>query len=285
MHMRGALHLSSVLVVILLLAVAGAAGADGTEDDVLAVMHAANVDLKAMWLDYRLESIEYLTVGQGRAGSRIHQQPFRWVDGDPRRGGRSGHLSFLIDGSWGAVTSSGVPAGAAEAAVRRAVKTWAQDACLDGVTVAERAWEGGDVTVTDSFLGSGDFGDPFVADVVIAGWVSAGAPLFRDDTLAVSATYVFIDRTTGEPTDLDGDGRMDVALNEVWFNDAFDWQVNAEPPALDVETAALHELGHALSLGHFGSPPAAVMNPVYTGPLHRLEPMDHAGLCTLWAPR
>lgn len=280
MHKRAALCLVSVL----LLALAGAAGADGPEDDILSVMQAANVDLKAMWLDYRLESVEYYSIGQSRAGARIHQQPFRWVDGDPRRSGRSGYLSFLFDGSWGTATASGVPVGAAQAAVRRAVKTWAQDVCLDGVTVEERPWSAGDVTVSDFFLGTGGFGDPFVADVVVAGWVNAGPPMFRDDTLAVSATYVFIDRGTGEPTDLDGDGNMDVALNEIWFNNAYDWQVNAVAPAFDIETAALHETGHALSLGHFGSPPTSVMNPVYTGLLHDLEPLDHAGLCTLWAP-
>ena len=63
---------------------------------------------------------------------------------------------------------------------------------------------------------------------------------------------------------------MDVALSEIYFNDAFDWTLGPggddAKPAIDVETAALHEIGHALSLGHFGPPPAAVMNPVYDGP-------------------
>lgn len=281
MHKRRAL----CLITVFLLALVGAAGADGSEDDTLAVMQAANLDLKAMWLDYRLESVEYFSVGQARAGGRIHQQPFRWVDGDPRRSGREGALTYMIDGSWGGTTASGVPAGAAEAAVRRAVKTWSEDVCLNGVAVQEVAWSGGDVTVSDFFLGTGDFGNPFAADVVVAGWVDAGPPLFRDDTLAVSATYVFIDRGTGAPTDLDGDGYMDVALTEIWFNNAYDWQVNATEPSPDIETAALHELGHALTLGHLGSPPMAVMNPVYTGVRQELEALDHAGLCALWAPR
>lgn len=282
MPKRAALALISVLALV---ATFGAAAPTAAADDeILSVMQATNDGLKAMWMDFRLESIEFFTVGQERSGVRLHQQPFRWVPQDPRRGSRDGVLSYLMDGSWGKATASGVPRAATEAAIRRAMATWSGDSCLGRVTVEEHPWDADDVTVTDFFLGTGAFGDPFAADIVFAGWVDDGeSPLFRDGTLAVAATYVFVDRDTGKTTDVDGDGHMDVALNEIWFNDRYDWAIDGRLPAIDVETAALHEIGHALALGHFGLPPRAVMNPVYAGPRQALEPIDHSGLCSVWS--
>ena len=53
-------------------------------------------------------------------------------------------------------------------------------------------------------------------------------------------------------------------------------------PGIDVETVALHENGHSLELGHFGPPPAAVMNPVYAGMRQSPLAIDHAGSCAVW---
>ena len=53
-------------------------------------------------------------------------------------------------------------------------------------------------------------------------------------------------------------------------------------PAVDVETVALHENGHSLGLGHFGPPPAAVMNPVYAGINTTPDAIDKAGACAVW---
>lgn len=256
--------------------------AEGAEADALSVMQAANVDLKAMWMDIRLESVEFYTIGQERAGARINRQPYRWVAGDSRRLAGASGLTYLFDGSWGEASASGVPRGALQAAVRRAGETWSDDSCLNGQPLSERTWGGGDVTVTDYFTGRGDFGDPFAADVVVGGW-DADGPLFSADTVAMSVVFIFVQRDTGEPTDIDGDGHMDVALNEIYFNDNFVWQINAATPAIDVETVALHEFGHALALGHFGSPPVAIMNPVYSGRRHELLAIDHAGLCAVWS--
>lgn len=269
----------TILACLVGLAVASPAAAD---DEILSVMRAMNDDLKAMWMDFRIESIDYLTVGQGRPSDRLLRQPFRWVPGDERRRAEGGALTFLVDGSWGRETASGVGAAAAHRLLSKAMATWAADPCFD-LEVVEREWDGGDVTVTDFFMVGGPLGDPFAADVVFGGWLAADSFYFGPQTLAVSVTYVFVDRGTGRPTDVDGDGNLDVALAEIYFNDAFDWTVGG--PGIDIETAALHEVGHALDLGHFGSPPAAVMNPVYTGPRRHLEAIDHAGLCAVWEPR
>ncbi|HEX2163394.1 MAG TPA: matrixin family metalloprotease [Thermoanaerobaculia bacterium] len=275
MHSKAACAL--VLAGLVPLAAAPVAAAD---DEVLSVMRALNDDLKAMWMDFRIESIDYLTVGQGRPSDRLLRQPFRWVADDARRGAEAGRLSWLVDGSWGEATASGVGAGAAAAALAKAAATWAAVPCFEPAIV-ERPWDGRDVTITDFFVGSGPFGDPFAADVVFGGWLGAESLFFGPETLAVTVTYVFVDRETGEPTDVDSDGRLDVALAEIYFNDAFEWTTEGAG-GFDVATAALHELGHALDLGHFGSPPLAVMNPVYSGQRRQLEPIDTAGLCSVW---
>jgi len=275
MHPRTA----SATLLSCLLAVAAAPPA-AADDEILSVMRAMNDDLKAMWMDYRIESIDYLAVGQGRPSDRLLRQPFRWVAGDARRRAEAGRLSFLVDGSWGERTASGVPAAATAAAIGEAVATWAADPCL-GLEVVERAWDGGDVTVSDFFMAGGPLGDPFAADIVFGGWLAGDDFLFGPETLAVAVTYVFVDRASGEPTDVDRDGHLDVALAEIYFNDGFPWSIAGG--GIDIRTAALHETGHALDLGHFGSPPEAVMNPVYDGPRHALEPIDHAGLCTVWS--
>jgi hypothetical protein len=278
MQKTAALCLTTVLVLSLPVAVE----AQDWQDGVFSLMNATNDDLKAMWMDFRLESVEFYTLGQGRSAARIHQQAFRWVDGDPRRNADGANLTWTVDASWGEETASGVPAGAVEAAIRRATATWAADTCLDRVNVVERKHLAGDLTVTDFFVGDGTLGDPFAADVVHAGFHAGSEPMFRPGTLAFAATYIFVDRDTGVPTDRDGDGYLDVALTEIYYNDDFAWGIDADLPMIDVETVVLHELGHAFDLGHFGIPPEAVMNPVYDGQRHGLLPIDHAGLCAVW---
>jgi hypothetical protein len=61
------------------------------------------------------------------------------------------------------------------------------------------------------------------------------------------------------------------------------WGINVALPGIDVETVALHENGHSLGIGHFGPPPAAVMNPVYAGIRHSPLAVDSAGMCSVWA--
>lgn len=264
------------LLTIPLLVVPSPAQAD---DDVLGVMVAMNDGLKAMWMDYRIESIDYLSTGKGQPSDRVLNQPLRWAAGDVRRWAADGQLSYLVDGS-GLANSSGIDAADAAEVLAGAVATWDGASC-SAPAIVERAWGGGDVTVTDYFLGDGPLGDPFAADVVFGGWLGADSFFFDSDTLAVTVTYVFVDRTSGEPTDVDGDNRLDVALVETYFNDAFEWTTDGGAGS-DLTTAALHEVGHALGLGHFGPPPAAVMNPVYEGPRHELASIDQAGLCSVW---
>ena len=263
---------------------AGAVHGQQGDTTALQLMKDLNDVLKPQWLDYRVEQIEFLTVGRGRPSARIHQRDFRWVPGDPRRNADGETLSYLVDPTWSTATSSGVPQPATEAAIDRAMGRWAASACLKQ-RVAKREFPGGDVTVFDFFVDRGGFGEPFAADIVHAGWLSEDSGLLGPDVLGISVTFIFVDPATGEPTDLDGDQRMDTALNEIYYNDRFAWRqsgAEASEGTFDLETVILHEAGHAFGVGHFGSPPEAVMNPVYNGVRRQLFPMDHAGLCTVW---
>lgn len=260
-------------------------------------LQAANQRLAAQGASVRAEEIEFFTIGQARPSFRIHQQPFRWVAFDDRRLAAGDDITYLVDRSDGR-TASGLSAGETGAAITRAMDTWGGDDCLSNVDLVQRADPGADPDIFDSFFGFGRFGFPFYADIVNAGWLprdffeAVGGPGGGRGILAFSVTFIFVD-DDGRPTDVNGDGYLDTALNEVYYNDTFGdrrddragnpWRIDQELPAIDVETVALHENGHSLGLGHFGPPPDAVMNPVYAGIRQSPLPPDSAGMCAVWS--
>lgn len=77
---------------------------------VLAKMRDINEELAAKGMNIAVEAVEFFTIGQGRPSNRIHQQPFRWVAGDPRRlPGLSGNdITYLVDLTYQGATP-GVP--------------------------------------------------------------------------------------------------------------------------------------------------------------------------------
>lgn len=277
----------------LLALLAPAAWAEEGDPYVLGLMHAINDQLQAQGLNIEVSEIEFFTIGGGRPSNRIHQTGARWVPNDPRRLADGDNITYLVDQSDGA-TASGLTSAATEAAIDRAMTTWNTDeSCLDKVDIIKRADNGDDPDIFDFFFGFGGFGNPFLADIVNAGWLpkaffdAVGGPGGGNGILAFSVTFTF----TG--TDINGDNHRDVALNEVYYNDNFGnpggtrpgnpWGIDIALPGIDVETVALHENGHSLDLGHFGPPPAAVMNPVYAGLRHEPLPIDHAGMCAVWS--
>lgn len=271
------------LAAVLILAAGGPAALESQQgdDETLTIMLSGNDGLRAQGMDYVVQQIDFFNRDGSRASARNFQQEFRWVAGDPRRGSSGPGLTYLLDGSWGERTASGIDRPAVEAAARRAAGTWAGEPCLAGVSLAEVAHDGtSDVTVFDFLVSGGGFGDPFAADVVVAGFPEGMAEFFGPDTLAFSVTFVFVDGT-GEPTDVDGDRHLDTALNEIYLNPAHDWSLGADGSFFDLETAALHELGHALGLGHFSPPPDSVMSPVYSGVERELHSIDRAALCVV----
>jgi hypothetical protein len=263
---------------------------------ILAKMHEINESLRAMGLGLAVEEIHLITIGQGRPANRIHQSGLRWVAGDPRRLADGNNITYLVDQSDGA-TASGLTNAQTEAALDRALSTWDASSCLKKVDIVKRADSGADPDIFDAFFGFGGFGNPFLADIVEAGWLppaffeAVGGPGGGNGILAFSVSFIFIDGN-GNPTDINGDNYLDTALNEVYYNNNFGapgprvgnpWGINIALPGIDVETVGLHENGHSLGLGHFGPPPAAVMNPVYAGIRQSPLAIDSSGMCAVWS--
>ncbi len=254
-----------------------------------------NTQLAGRGLSIAIEGIDFFTLGNGRPGIRVHQQPFRWVPNDPRRLADGTNITYMFDQS-GGNTASGLTSAQTEAAVDAALGTWASDNALKKVNIVKRAYTGDDITIFDSFFGFGGFGNPFEADIVDAGFYpraffdAVGGPGGGRGILAFSITFIFVG--PNGPTDINGDNYLDTALNEVYYNNTFGdpasdrknnpWGIDIALPGIDVQTVALHENGHSLELGHFGPPPIAVMNPVYGGIRHLPFPVDDAGMNAVW---
>ena len=255
-----------------------------TLSEVNGTLRAEWMDLRAEWMDLRVEQIEMLTIGQGRATTRLHRQPFHWVTGDGRRAADGNRLTWMVDHADG-VLAAGLEPAAVEAAVDRATATWSTDACMQRVPLAKRV-STSDADVFDFAFGYGGLGNYRIADIVHAGWFPpdfferVGGPGSGATVVALSVTFIYVDRT-GRPTDFDRDGRLDTAHSEIYYNQGFSW-LGGVDRSMDVETVALHEIGHALGIGHLGPPLEAIMNPIYAGVRTKLTPLDHAALCSVW---
>ena len=201
-------------------------------------------------------------------------------------------VSFYVDQNR---PSADLPVSATTGAVVRAMQTWNGLVCSDlGMfqVPSNPAISTGFVSFLFGFGGSLDY----TADVVHAGWHSAA---FFDEIatggstfiLGVTFTIIFTDEND-IPTDLDNNGKADVAFRETYYNDTFTWKIGS---TYDVETVALHEAGHGLSQAHFGTAfrdsggeklhfaPRAVMNAAYSGIQTSINGSDNAGHCSNWA--
>lgn len=287
----------SVLALSLLAPAAWAAPAGEGDPVILAKMHQINQQLREKGLNIALSSIELFTIGERRPPNRIFQTDVRWVPNDARRRADGTNLTYLVDVSDGA-TTSGLSAEQTEAAIDRAMGIWEQAKCMKKLPLLKRPDTGADADVIDALLGFGEEGDPFLADIVFAGWYPAAlfdtlSPGSSHFVLAFTAVFSFIDPVTGLPTDINGDNYEDAAYGELYFNDhfgtpggsraGFPWGLDVNLPGIDTQGVALHESGHALGLGHFGPPPSAVMGAIFVGPRRALEPVDNAALCTLYS--
>ncbi len=283
------------------LMIPGYAPAGSIEDDLKWTMSLVNTELEIRGADYRLEMVEYLTAGdeQGRTvffsdvGNK--QLAFDFVPGDPRRTAWSGPVgpgdditwaSDLVEGDAG----SGIGIPATQAAIMRAMGTWNAVQCsnlpLTSVAVL------GDLGFLQfSLTGSGA---PFpAADITQAGFGTPVDLFLPPPLIAATCTFIFID-ASGNPTDIDNNGKVDAALREIYYTFNFAWGINTNFP-IDVETVVLHETGHGLSQAHFGKlfrtdangklhfTPRAVMNAGYTGIQQQIGKTDNAGHCSNWA--
>jgi hypothetical protein len=247
---------------------------------------------------YTISSAEYLTAGEnGKIGRTVFfndvgnkQLGEDFVPGTSLDG--TDDISYYIDENR---PTNDMDVAVSSQAISRAMTTWDQVTCSDlGLNRIPSEKEIGTGLVSAVFGFGGSF--DYVADVVHAGWMPAEFfDMVAEDgstfILGVTFTIVFTD-DNNQPTDIDNNGKQDVAWREVYFNDAFNW---ADGATYDVETVALHESGHALSQGHFGKAfldngtnklhfsPRAVMNAAYSGIQTQLEKGDNAGHCSIWS--
>lgn len=204
----------------------------------------------------------------------------------------SDNISYYVDNNR---PSADLAVSASSAAIVRAMTTWDNVTCSNlGLTQIpyNSTRRTGYVSALLGYGGS--FG--YTADVVHAGWLPKGffdllAAQGSTFILGVTFTLTFTD-ANGNPTDLDNNGKADVAWREIYYNDNFTWKIGNH---YDVETIALHEAGHGLSQGHFGSAfasggnnklhfaPRAVMNAAYSGIQTSIGETDNAGHCSNWA--
>jgi len=247
---------------------------------------------------YDVLAAEYITSGEsGQIGRLIFfkdvgnkQLDFDFVPGLTLDG--TNGVSYYIDESRPSEDLSVV---LSSAAITRAMNTWEDVTCSQPSiyqTPFSRKISTGFVSKLLGYGGSYEY----VADVVHAGWLPGSFfdELAEDGStyiLGVTFTIIFTDEN-GDPVDTDNNGKYDVAWREIYYNDAFAW---ADGRHYDVETIALHEAGHGLSQGHFGSAfldagsgqlhfsPRAVMNAAYSGIQTQITETDNAGHCSNWS--
>lgn len=158
------------------------------------------------------------------------------------------------------------------------VESWASTSC----DAARRARPGfrldllGDLAVPSGYVEGG----PNANTVMVSPRWSADAFHAPD---AAALTVVTFSSETGEILD------TDVELNVRGPGNPRGMPFSpsaAEPTALDLESAVVHELGHAQGLAHSADSAAVMWSVVRRGELHRAPSADDArGLCAAYPPR
>jgi len=253
------------------------------------MMGVINAQYEAGGSNIRVGKAEYITSdSSGEIGQivffndRVKQLGDHFVPGDPRRGGRT-NITYTVDQTEGAI--DGLTVAQTTGAIDRAMTTW-QNVNCSTIPLTRLPNPVGDIGVIEFLNGLG--GSPLIAaDIAHTGWLPTG--ILNPQVLAVTFTFIFV--SGGVPTDIDNNGRLDVAFREILYNDASMWGINAN---IDVETVALHEAGHGLSQGHFGKAfvtlsngklhfsPRAVMNAAYSGIQQNINGTDNGGHCSIW---
>lgn len=160
----------------------------------------------------------------------------------------------------------------------------------------------GNPGVVELFFQTGQIFAIWEADLTQVGFFSAADfPYFagNPNVLGVAFTLFWVDGS-GNFTDIDNNGKFDVAFREIYYNDEFEWADNGvegrQPSGIrifDFPTVAIHEAGHGVSAAHFGligvkdgflfAKPRSIMNAIYGGLLRELHGRDKGSNCSNWA--
>lgn len=260
-------------------------------------MDELNDRLAAAGAPIRVAYAEYVTPHASQeagrtvfANDRQLRLSAQWASNDPNRsaGDRISYMNIeplmFATGPGGSFYAGGE--------IDDSFTTWDGLGC-SSLEIFEIPWDGG---LNSIFFGGGSF---LAADVIELGFIDGSffdavlGPGARDNVLGVTFTFIWVDSDTGVPTDFNGDGFLDVALKEIWYNDDFPWSATGATGTFDVETVAFHENGHALGFGHFGAvfvaedgtlhiAPRAAMNAFIFGVQRTPLGTDEASFCSVY---
>jgi len=180
------------------------------------------------------------------------------------------------------------------------IMTWDNLACAD-LTLSENEVNDNSPGVVQNFFSGGGIDISLIeADLTQVGFLGV-SPMFPPGsrTLGVAYTLFWVDEN-GQLTDIDNNGKIDIAFRELYYNDQYEWADNGlEGPQpngtriFDFPTVAIHEAGHGVSMAHFGNigvkngslfvSPRSIMNAIYGGLLREPVGRDKGSLCSNWA--
>jgi hypothetical protein len=250
------------------------------------------------------------------ANDRDHSFGAEWVKGDPRRDGRLG-VTYAFGSNTSIAPTTRDPDGSnvrlvsaeeQSAYIDEAMGAWRAITCSSKPITKVAVPAGTDPDLFDQLVNgdapSANYASP--ADIVESGWqpytwfrTLAGGPA-GDALIGVTLAYAFVDGD-GNFTDIDRNGKADLAQAEIFFNDGYYWG-NGAPNVVDFYSIITHESGHGLGLGHFGKvfitrkdasdgvslsdvkyAPYAMMNAVYVTGRNELAGTDDSQFCSVWA--
>lgn len=181
------------------------------------------------------------------------------------------------------------------------IEIWDDVGCAD-MMLSENSVNPNSKGVVDRFFETGIIFADWEADMTQIGFLSAADFSYfaaNPNVLGVTFTLFWAD-ASGNLTDIDNNGKFDVAFREIYYNDQFAWADNglegpqpSGPRLFDFPTVAIHEVGHGFSSAHFGTigvqdgflvaHPRTVMNAIYGGTLRDLTGRDRGAHCSNWA--
>ncbi|WP_189361160.1 hypothetical protein [Algibacter mikhailovii] len=227
-----------------------------------------------------------------------------WIPDDPRNYLPGTNLLYWVDGTELA-TTSGMSGAETLGAIDNAMNTWGSVSCSKGLNTANILVTTpnlfGDVGIAQKVRGFGGAFNVVYGSILFGGnlpkaFFNTLRPNGGNNIIAVTFTWVFLNE--GTPTDLDNNGKNDVAFKEIYFNDSMPFQDEPndimDNGIIDFETVAIHEAGHGLSQAHFGKSftkkngkiqyaPFAIMNAGYSLGQRDLLGTDKAGHCSMWS--
>ena len=307
---------------------AAARAATSTTDENLTdspLLARIDASLAVTGAPYRVAAAERRSAGDGWDGvtstvlvanDRQRSIGAEWVKGDPRRDGRVG-VTYAFGSNTAIAPTTRDPDGsnvrlvsAADQAaqVDEAMGAWRALTCSAKPITRVGVLAGTDPDLVDELvLGqppSQNYAPP--ADIVQSGWQTA--EWFRtlaggtagNSIIGVTIPFIFVDGA-GLPTDIDRNGKADLAMVEIFYNDRFYWG-NGARNVVDFYSILTHESGHSLGLAHFGKvfitkkdaadgisiadvkyAPYAMMNAVYVTGRNEIVGSDNSQFCSIWS--